>query len=75
MGSAPLVSVQSKVGAGDSMVAGLIKGLLEQAPLETVLKMGIAAGTAAVMTTGAELCHRQDYETLLPQVMVQVLSV
>lgn len=70
-GQAPSVPVMSKVGAGDSMVAGLMKGLLEEVSLEAMLKMGVAAGTAAVMTPGSELCHLSDYEILLSQVTVE----
>ncbi len=68
---APKVDVVSKIGAGDSMVAGLIKGLIEKRPLDEVLRLGVAAGTAAVMTPGNELCHKHHMEELLAQVEVQ----
>lgn len=74
VGKVPQVPVLSKVGAGDSMVAGLIKGLVEEASLKDMLRMGIAAGTAAVMTPGTELCRPEDYEKLLNQVAVEALT-
>ncbi|MCY4020076.1 MAG: 1-phosphofructokinase family hexose kinase [Chloroflexi bacterium] len=57
---APIVKVQSKVGAGDSMVAGLVMGLAQGRDLRETLCLGIAAGSAAVMTPGTQLCHKDD---------------
>ncbi len=75
MAKAPDVPVLSKVGAGDSMVAGMIKGLLAHADLADVLKMGIAAGTAAVMTPANELCQAEGFNQILPLVHVQELCL
>ncbi|MCY4071689.1 MAG: 1-phosphofructokinase family hexose kinase [Chloroflexi bacterium] len=57
---APIVKVQSKVGAGDSMVAGLVMGLAQGWDLRETLCLGIAAGSAAVMTPGTQLCGKDD---------------
>lgn len=73
-GKAPSVPVVSKVGAGDSMVAGLIRGIVEKASFEEILRMGIAAGTAAVMAPGTELCRVEDYRELLPRIEIQSVS-
>jgi 6-phosphofructokinase 2 len=60
----PTVPIVSKVGAGDSMVAGIVLSLVRgRSPRESVL-FGVAAGTAAVMTPGTELCRRGDAERL-----------
>ena len=60
----PTVSIVSKVGAGDSMVAGITLSLARgMAPRDAVL-FGIASGAAAVMTPGSELCRREDAERL-----------
>ncbi len=61
---APTVSIRSKVGAGDSMVAGLVLALSQGKPLAGALRFGVAAGSAAVMTGGTELCRREDVERL-----------
>jgi 6-phosphofructokinase 2 len=61
---APLVRIQSKVGAGDSMVAGTVLGLIRGYPIEQAARFGVAAGAAAVMTPGTELCRREDTERL-----------
>ncbi len=61
---APTVTIHSKVGAGDSMVAGLVLALARGKALEDALRFGVAAGSAAVMTGGTELCRREDAERL-----------
>jgi 6-phosphofructokinase 2 len=57
---APIVPVESKIGAGDSMVAGIVLALTKGLPLQKAARFGVAAGAAAVMTPGTELCRRQD---------------
>jgi len=64
---APTVSIRSKVGAGDSMVAGIALSLARGNPIEDAALFGIAAGAAAVMTPGTELCRREDTERLYEQ--------
>lgn len=64
----PAVAVQSKVGAGDSMVGGLVLGLARGMPLMDAVRFGAAAGTAAVMTPGTELCRQEDTARLYEQV-------
>lgn len=64
---APTVPVRSTVGAGDSMVGGMVLGLARGwEPLDAV-RFGVAAGAAAVMTAGSELCRREDTERLYAQ--------
>lgn len=70
----PPVRKRSTVGAGDSMVAGLVLALSEGKSLSEVLCFGVAAGTAATMNPGTELCHRKDVERLLPKLHVQRLK-
>lgn len=67
---APTVQVRSTVGAGDSMVAGLVVGLNRGLGLEQAAALGVAAGTAAVLTDGTELCRAADVDALLPLVTV-----
>ncbi|WP_371830663.1 1-phosphofructokinase family hexose kinase [Candidatus Entotheonella palauensis] len=61
---APTVPIVSKVGAGDSTVAGLVLSLARGRSLHEAVQFGIAAGAAAVMTPGTELCRREDTERL-----------
>jgi len=64
---APAVNAVSKVGAGDSMVGGLVHGLASGMSLSHAARLGVAAGTAAVMTPGTELCRREDVERLFEE--------
>ena len=61
------VKIASKVGAGDSFVAGFTWALARGLDLPQALKHGAAAASAAVMTPATELCHGEDIEALLPQ--------
>jgi 6-phosphofructokinase 2 len=60
----PTVKTKSKIGAGDSMVAGMVYKLAENWPITEVVRYGIATGTAATMTAGSELCRKEDAEQL-----------
>ena len=66
----PPVKVRSAVGAGDCTMAGLALKLVHREPLIEACRLGVAMGTAAVLTPGTELCHRADVEKLLPQIKV-----
>lgn len=70
----PQVVVSSTVGAGDSSVAGLTLKLSQGGGLEEACRLAVAAGTAAALTPGTELCLRKDVERLLPEVKVEVIS-
>jgi 6-phosphofructokinase 2 len=61
---APTVRIQSKIGAGDSMVAGLVLALARGQSLSESVHFGVAAGAAAVATPGTELCRREETESL-----------
>lgn len=60
----PTVKQKSTVGAGDSMVAGIVLSLSRGDELSDVIKWGVAAGTAATMTPGTELCRKKDVEEI-----------
>lgn len=62
--SAPIVCQKSTIGAGDSMVAGMVLALAQGKSLQEMAKYGVACGTAATMTSGTQLCKRKDVEEL-----------
>ena len=66
---APAAPIKSRVGAGDSMVAGLTLALSQGRSVAEAVKYGIAAGSAAVMTPGTQLCRRRDVERLFAQLI------
>ena len=65
----PTVPIRSKVGAGDSMVAGIILSLSQGKSLIKSVQFGVAAGAAAVMTPGTELCRKEDTEKLFERMI------
>jgi 6-phosphofructokinase 2 len=67
--TAPSVRVSSSVGAGDSMVAGIVLALASGRPLRDAVRFGVAAGAASVMNPGTQLCRRQDAERLYAEVL------
>lgn len=57
------VPVQSTVGAGDSMVAAMVCGYVNQLPRENVIRLAVAMGAASCMCDGSQapdgaLVHR-----------------
>jgi 6-phosphofructokinase 2 len=62
--SAPTVSVVSRTGAGDSMVAGIVVALARGMAVAEAIEFGVAAGSAAVMMPGIDLCRAEDVERL-----------
>jgi 6-phosphofructokinase 2 len=67
----PDVTVHSTVGAGDSMVGGMVLALVKGWSLEDMLYYGIAAGTSATMNSGTELCKKDDTERLFAKMKQQ----
>lgn len=62
--TAPTVHQKSTVGAGDSMLAGMVLSLVNGKSYKEMLAFGIACGTAATMTPGTQLCKKEDVEKL-----------
>jgi 6-phosphofructokinase 2 len=64
----------STVGAGDSFLGGLVAALASGKSMQEAFRMAVAAGSAAVLSPGTELCHEEDVQRLLPQVKVTELA-
>lgn len=60
----PVVKIKSTVGAGDSMVAGIVFGLSGDMDVSAAVKYGVACGTAATLNPGTALCNREDADNL-----------
>jgi 6-phosphofructokinase 2 len=67
----PTVPIRSKVGAGDSMLAGIVHSLANGWSVKQSVAYGVAAGAAAVMTPGTELCRQGDVEMLHGQMVAE----
>jgi 6-phosphofructokinase 2 len=66
--AAPVVKTKSTVGAGDSMVAGIVFFLSKGKSLLDALQYGVASGTAATLNSGTGLCRKGDVEKLFEQI-------
>jgi len=62
--NSPPTIKHSTVGAGDSMVAGIVFFLSQGKSLLEAVQYGVACGTAATMNRGTELCRKQDANRL-----------
>lgn len=61
---APHVAKKSTVGAGDSMVGGMVWALSQNKSLQEVLRWGVACGSAATMNEGTQLFKIEDANRL-----------
>lgn len=62
---APKVEKKSTVGAGDSMVGGMVWALSQNKTLKEVIQIGVCCGTAATMNEGTQLFKVEDVMRLL----------
>jgi len=58
------VEASGSVGAGDSTLAGIMVSLCRGLELGEAVRYGMAAGAAALLGSGTELCRRSDVERL-----------
>lgn len=61
---APSVEHISSIGAGDSMVAGIVHSLSQDMDLEKAVLYGLACGSATIKSPGTELLQKKDVEIL-----------
>lgn len=61
----------STVGAGDSFLGAMVWALASGHPVDEAFRYGVAAGSAALLTPGTELCHAADVHQLLDHVVVE----
>ena len=63
----PKVAVKSRIGAGDSTVAGIVLGLTQDMDLKEAVMFGISCGASTVMSPGNELCQKSEVERIFNQ--------
>lgn len=61
----------SVVGAGDSFVGAMVWSLAHDNSFDAALRYGVAAGSAALLNPGTELCQSENVMRLAPQVMIR----
>jgi len=69
----PKVEVRSTVGAGDSMVAGLLAGFASGKALEEVLRLAVACGAGTVQQPGTDLFSLAALPELKRRVEIDML--
>ena len=69
----PVLDPLNAVGSGDSTVAGIALGLEQNLKIEEVLRLGVAMGTANVLTLKPGDVRKSDVEDILPRVEVTVI--
>ena len=65
------VAVNSTVGAGDCMLAAACVQLEEGRPMQEILRSSVAAGTAAITTSGTNLFYKDKYEEIYSKIFVE----
>lgn len=68
------VAVNSTVGAGDSMISAVCVGLKKNVNNLELLKMAVAAGTAAVTTSGTNLFYYDKYKEIYDKITCQMVK-
>ncbi|TYP98999.1 6-phosphofructokinase 2 [Tenacibaculum adriaticum] len=66
----PSVPVKSTIGAGDSMVAGLIYGIQKEYTPKEILRMGVACGVATTMSEGTQLATSKNINKALELMII-----
>jgi 6-phosphofructokinase 2 len=60
----PSVKIRTTVGAGDSMVAGIVMYLAANKSIKEAIRFGAACGTATTLNEGTQLCKIEDAERI-----------
>lgn len=67
------VTPVSSVGAGDSFLGGLVHALAAGQDLDAAFRLGMACGSAALLSEGTGLCDAATARGLAPQVTLEAL--
>ena len=67
----PKIEERNPIGAGDSMVGGLVWGLNANLGLQEALRWGVACGAAAASLSGTGVGSRELVESLHAQVSIE----
>jgi len=72
--TAPAAKVVSTVGAGDSFLGAFVWMLAQDKDPRDALRLGVAAGTAALLAPGTELCSPEDVDRLLDDIDIREIG-
>jgi 1-phosphofructokinase family hexose kinase len=72
--ASPAIMERNPIGAGDSLVGGLVWGLEQRLTLPEALRWGIACGAATASCNGTTVARRDEVEELVKLVTVSALD-
>lgn len=70
----PQVDTVSTIGSGDSTVAGFAVGFSRGCPMEEVVRLAMACGTANALTNSVGLLKHDALESILNQIHIQPIA-
>ncbi len=70
----PQVEVESAIGTGDALLAGIVYRLAQGSNLTDAFRFGVAAGTATVQRPGVDLAELEDVMRIYENVTVKTLE-
>ncbi len=73
LAAAPSIAEVNPIGAGDSMVGGLVWGLSQGQGLEQAMRWALACGAATASQSGTAVGSRALVETLVDQVKISLI--
>ena len=73
--NSPAIKVNSTVGAGDSMVAGLAYAFSQNTSPEKALKLAVACGAGTAKQAGTQLFDSKDIILFLEQIKCRALDI
>jgi len=68
--SSPIIREKNPIGAGDSMVGGMVWALQQGLDYTDVVRWGVACGAATASLEGTTVAKRQDAQSLLNQIVI-----
>lgn len=74
VGSSPRIQERNPIGAGDSMVGGLVWALAQDLPLSEALRWGIACGAASAACDGTAVGSRDEVAALADRVTIEPIA-
>ena len=75
LAESPRIEEHNPIGAGDSMVGGLVYGLSQGLPVAEALQWGIACGAATASLPGTAVGSPELVQNLLAQVKIKQLTI
>ena len=75
LAQSPTIQESNPIGAGDSMVGGLVYGLSQGKPVAEALRWGIACGAATASLTGTAVGSAELVQTLFNQTKIKQLAI